>query len=375
MKRRNVRSAVLTILFVIGIINIGMTQDKTTKTFQVKKGENLSVKVNGDVKVDSWGKDEVYIEVSGVRKSNLEDMKITQDGNVISVNFRSNDNASFFIRTPEQFNLDIKTSGGDISCLGKYIGNITGTTAGGDIKIEKVSGNVILTTSGGDINTGDIDGNIKLTTSGGDISAGNIGGEGKITTSGGDITVAGSNKSLALASSGGDIKVGNINGDLSVSTSGGDIIVGSVNGAAKLNTSGGDIKLASAKGNSKANSSGGDLKLENIYGSVRANTSGGKVYAELNPDGSEDSKLSSSGGSITLLIPENAKATIEAIIKITSNRDMKDSYSITSDYKIDNYVTDEDRREIKATITLNGGGKLITLNTVNSQIAIKKWNK
>ncbi|MDP2301739.1 MAG: hypothetical protein Q8N03_04865 [Ignavibacteria bacterium] len=373
MRTKYMFGLTLTVLLLVGLTTIGRAQE--TKSFDVRKGENLSLKVNGDVKVESWSKDEVYIEVSGVRKANLEELKINQEGNTVFIEFKSNDDASFLIKTPEQFNLDIKTSGGDISCLGKYFGNINSATAGGDIKVEKVSGNVVLTTAGGDITTGDIEGNLKAATSGGDIKTGSISGEGKISTSGGDITVVSSNKSLSLATSGGDIKVGNINGDFSASTSGGDIFVGNVNGEAKLNTSGGDIKLAGAKGNTKANSSGGDLKLENLYGSVKANTSGGKVYVELNPDGSEESKIASSGGSITLLIPENAKATIEAVIKVQSKNDLKDGYTIVSDYKIDNYITDEDRKEIRATIVLNGGGKLISLNTSNSQITVKKWNK
>jgi hypothetical protein len=95
----------------------------------------------------------------------------------------------------------------------------------------------------------------------------------------------------------------------------------------------------------------------------------------LNPDGSAESKLNSSGGNLKLLIPENAKANIEAVIEVSSRKDFNGPYVITSDFKIDNYVTDEDEKEIRATITLNGGGKLITLKTSNSKIEIKKLNK
>ncbi|MFA6599271.1 MAG: hypothetical protein WCS69_16230 [Ignavibacteriaceae bacterium] len=374
MKNKNLFSFVLTAMVVFTITQAGLSQDRITKNFQVKKGDNLSVKVTGDVKVESWSKDEVYVEVTGLDKSDAEDLKISQDGNTIQVVLRENE-ASFSIKTPEQFNLEIRTSGGDLSCLGKFYGNITGSTAGGDIRVETVKGNVSMTTAGGDITTGDINGDLKVATAGGDIHVGTISGEGKLSTSGGDITVAGSNRSLSLSTSGGDIKVGNVNGDLSASTSGGDIGVGNVNGVAKLNTSGGDIKLAGAKGTTKVNTSGGDIKLENLYGSVKANTSGGEVYVELDPDGSDDSKISSSGGNIKLLIPENAKATIEAVIKVHSKNDLKGRYTITSDYKLENYNVDEDSREITASVNLNGGGKLIKLNTSSSKIEILKWNK
>lgn len=375
MKKRNFFGLVITTLLVFGLTNTGLSQERITKSFQVKKGENLSVKVTGDVTVESWSKDEVYIEVAGLSKSDLDELKISQDGNTVYVTLRDTDGASFSIKTPEQFNLEVRTAGGDLSCLGKFYGNISGGTAGGDIKVGTVKGNVNMSTAGGDINIKDVDGDLKVSTAGGDILVGTISGEGKLSTSGGDITVAGSNKSLSLSTSGGDIKVGNVNGDVSASTSGGDITVGNVNGVAKLNTSGGDIKLAGAKGTTKVNTSGGDIRLENIYGSVKANTSGGTVYVQLSPDGSDESKLSSSGGNITLLIPENAKATIEAMIKVHSKSDLKDRYTITADYKLENYNVDEDRKEITATINLNGGGKLIKLNTSSSMIEIKKWIK
>ena len=159
-------------------------------------------------------------------------------------------------------------------------------------------------------------------------------------------------KQLAVSTAGGDIKINNVGGEIKASTSGGDIMVGKVKGAAKLNTSGGDIKLSGANGIISANTSGGDIRLENLYGSVNANTSGGEVYVELNPDGSDESKLNSSGGNIKLLVPENAKATIEAVIDVSSRKDLNGPYVIKSDYKIDNYVTDEDDKEIRATIIL-----------------------
>lgn len=375
MKTNKLFNLILTAFFVVGITQTGMSQDRFTKNFSVKKGDNLSVKVTGDVKVESWSKDEVYVEVLGLSKSDFEDLKVYQDGNTVSVQLKDNDGANFLIKTPEQFNHEVKTSGGDITFMGKFIGSINGSTAGGDIVVETVKGNVSMTTAGGDIKTGDIDGDLKLTTAGGDIHVGTVSGEGKFATSGGDIVVAGANKSLKVSTSGGDIKIGKVNGDLSSATSGGDIEVGNVAGTAKLNTSGGDIKLLGAKGSASVNTSGGDIKLDNIYGALNANTSGGDVYAELTPDGSDDSKLSSSGGNITLLIPENAKATIEAVIKVHSRKDLKEKYKIASEFKFDSYNVDEDEKEIRGIINLNGGGKTIKLTTSNSKIEIKKLNK
>ena len=167
----------------------------------MKNGDNLSVKVSGDVKVKSWNKDEVYIEVTGLDKDDYEDLKIKQDGNTVSVVLKNRGRASFSIKTPEQFNLDIKTSGGDLLCFGKFVGTVNGTTAGGDVQVQNVDGNVSLTTAGGDVKTGDVTGDVKLTTAGGDIIAGKIGGEGKMSTAGGDIIVESASKTISSLNS------------------------------------------------------------------------------------------------------------------------------------------------------------------------------
>jgi hypothetical protein len=375
MKKTNHFSLMLTLLLVLIVASAGLSQEKITKSFSVKKGDNLSVKVSGDVKVDSWSKDEVFIQVIGLDEDDAEDLRMKQDGNTVSIQLKSRYGASFSINTPEQFEFDVKTSGGDLSFNGNFTGNIVGTTAGGDVKSQNVNGNVTLTTAGGDVKTGDITGDVKLTTAGGDIITGKIGGEGKVTTAGGDIVVESANKTLSVSTAGGDIKIKNVGGELKASTSGGDIMVGTVKGAAKLNTSGGDIKLSGATGSISANTSGGDIRLEKLFGSVSANTSGGEVYVELTPDGNDDSKLNSSGGNIKLLIPENSKATIEAFIDVYSKKDLKEKYKIISDFKFDSYVVDDDEREIKGTINLNGGGKLIKMQTSNSNIEIRKLSK
>lgn len=354
---KNICRVVLTILLVFVITSLGVSQAKITKSFNVKKGENLSVKVSGDVKVESWSKDEVYIEVIGLDAEDAENLKMKQDGSTVSITLKNSDGASFSVKTPEQFNLDIKTSGGDLLCTGKVIGKISGTTAGGDVLVQNVDGNVVLTTAGGDVRTGDVSGSVKLTTAGGDILTGKIGGEGIVTTAGGDINIK------------------DVGGEFKASTSGGDIRVGTVKGAAKLNTSGGDIKLSGANGKIIINTSGGDIKLDKIFGSVQAHTSGGDVYVELTPDGSDESSLVSSGGNIKLLIPENSKATIEAVIDVQSKKDLKEKYKVISDFKFESYTADEDDGEINATINLNGGGKIIKINTSNSNIEIRKLSK
>ena len=77
------------------------------------------------------------------------------------------------------------------------------------------------------------------------------------------------------------------------------------------------------------------------------------------------------GGDIRLSVPENAKATIDAYIRIEGRWGSRHSrYQVRSDFKADTY--DEHDDEIHAVYKLNGGGEMIYLETVNSNIEIRK---
>ncbi len=123
----------------------------------------------------------------------------------------------------------------------------------------------------------------------------------------------------------------------------------------------------------KATTAGGDLRLQGISGSLEASTAGGDVTAELNPSGKGPSSLSTAGGNITLVIPEGARAHIEATIKIEGRwRTNSTKYEIRSDFRATEQGLDDQAEVIRAVYDLNGGGDLIRLNTVNGNIIIRK---
>ena len=360
--------------------------DSRSKTFTVGKGGTLEVSVDGgDITISVWDKNEVFVKADGIDDEDLDRLKMKQSGNDVRVEFRnrrgwSGWNSSHLrieITIPSQYNADLHTSGGDITVRGTVDGKISGGTSGGNVKLENVKGGrVELSTSGGDMKTGDVQGDVVLKTSGGNIEMGIVGGEANIGTSGGDIVVKSVGKSLKAHTSGGNIDIGDVGGEARVSTSGGDVSVRKVTGNATLGTSGGNIRLESASGTVKANTSGGDISLRNISGSIDASTSGGDVDAELRPSGKGRSKLSSSGGEIKLSIPDDAKATIEATIRIQDHwGSRKNKYKVISDFKAESYENDQDEEEIRATYKLNGGGDVIELKTVNSDISIRKLRK
>jgi DUF4097 and DUF4098 domain-containing protein YvlB len=134
--------------------------------------------------------------------------------------------------------------------------------------------------------------------------------------------------------------------------------------------------LRGAAGTVRATSAGGDLELENMTGTVDGNTAGGNILAVLNPLKNGRSRLTTAGGDIRLVVPDGARATISARIRVGGWwRIQKDSYEIRSDFKMDNYEKNEQGHEIRATVLLNGGGEEISLEAVSGNIEIRRERK
>ena len=278
MKR--IRSAALAA--VLGLVSISAAhaaiESPIHRNFNVRPGGTIIIDADiGDIKVTS-GSTNASIDVVRVAKtfsrSHAEelfkdfDVTFSQEGNDVHVRSRYNHPTSWF-----HWNMDFDVH---------YVVRIPSQY------------NVDLTTSGGDITVSDLAGQVRVKTSGGDISLGRIGGVVDAHTSGGDVSMAGSHASAMLSTSGGDIKVGDAGGLLSVKTSGGSI----------------DIRRAEA--DLKAHTSGGSIDIGDAGGSIDASSSGGSIRARLSRQPHADSKLSTSGGGITVSVAPNMALDIDA---------------------------------------------------------------
>ncbi|MGE5457185.1 MAG: DUF4097 family beta strand repeat-containing protein [Methanococcaceae archaeon] len=346
-----------------------------TERFKVKAGEFLEVNLNvADVEITTSNENEVAVEIPEMNEEERDNLKITQSGSAVRVSMMDGwDDLTFRIKIPEAFSINVRLQSGSISVNGDLRGEVKVATAGGDIRLSSVTGRVDVNTMGGEIATGNINGDVILNTSGGDISMGNIEGEGEIKTMGGEIRLKNVTKRLSARTYGGDIQIGRIGGDADVSTYGGEINVQNVEGRAHLYTAGGDIVLAGSSGKVDMKTNGGNLTLKNITGSINGSTSSGDVTLEMDPKGKGESRINTSAGTITLLVPASAKANIEARIKVNGYwKRNKDSFHITSDFKAEESSRAENERMIKENYQLNGGGERIILETINSDIQIKK---
>lgn len=154
--------------------------------------------------------------------------------------------------------------------------------------------------------------NVDLDTSGGDVSANGLTGQVKVDTSGGGLNFGQIHGDIHADTSGGDITAKDCDGTDNLETSGGRIEVTGGRGKLEVDTSGGNVTVLNRVGDAKVESSGGKLRLGNISGKLNAETSGGSVSAILPSPVAGDVRLETSGGSITVLTPRNAALTIDA---------------------------------------------------------------
>jgi hypothetical protein len=177
-----------------------------------------------------------------------------------------------------------------------------------------------------------------------------------LQTAGGFLDVRNLTAAVEGKTSGGGIAIQDIAGSIRVHTSGGNISAERLNGPTELTTSGGNIDVADSKGDLNLHTSGGGIDLRSVEGVVKASTSGGSVHAELRTN--QGVSLTSSGGSITLLLPESVHATIDA--ETSGGR-------VHSELPLSSTELAESAHLLGA---LNGGGEKIVLHTSGGNIHV-----
>jgi hypothetical protein len=177
-----------------------------------------------------------------------------------------------------------------------------------------------------------------------------------LRTSGGSLDVRNLNASVRGKTSGGGIHVQDVAGPVNMHTSGGGVSAERVSGSASLSTSGGSIEASDSTGDLDLSTSGGGIRVQNDDGKVDAHTSGGSIRAELRAN--DGITLDTSGGSITLLLPQGAHASIDAE---TSGGDVTSTLPVTTTGTVSGSHLHG---------TIGGGGPAVYLHTSGGSIRI-----
>jgi hypothetical protein len=178
----------------------------------------------------------------------------------------------------------------------------------------------------------------------------------ELKTSGGSLDVRNLNAEARGSTSGGSIEIRDVTGPVNMNTSGGSVEAGNLNGPVRLRSSGGSIDVNNAIGSLDVYTSGGGIHLINVDGKITADTSGGGVHVEARSN--HGIKLSSSGGPISLLLPGDVHASIDAE---TSGGHVRTQLPLSStELSESNHLRGE----------VNGGGERVSLHTSGGSIDI-----
>jgi hypothetical protein len=281
------------------------------KTFAVQPGGNLkAVTQGGNITIQTADTPEVHIHVKQVISAASEQeadkilskltLTLEQSGNDVTAEAKYESrptgfhfgnwppvSVSFEVTVPKSFNLDLHTSGGDITAASVQ-GNVRARTSGGNLKFDRVDGEIDAHTSGGDIVLKEGTARAKLGTSGGNIEVDRAGGPTEVSTSGGDITINAVAQLISATTSGGNVRA---------------TLTEPLKQDAVLGTSGGDVRVRVVKGASfelDASTSGGDVRAEGLTITIAKDGVGkSRLVGSVNGGGPR-LKLRSSGGDITV---------------------------------------------------------------------------
>lgn len=175
-----------------------------------------------------------------------------------------------------------------------------------------------------------------------------------LNTAGGDITIINVDGRIEGETSGGDLDLSKLDGPVRVTTSGGNVTVKDSKGDFTIGTSGGTMRAESIVGSMDFETSGGNIEVTDSDGKLRASTSGGDVHVTLKDNKGID--LETSGGNLVVQLPKTISAEISAE---TTGGD------VNCDFQFSGKL-----REGSLKGKINGGGKLIKLETSGGDIVI-----
>jgi hypothetical protein len=154
--------------------------------------------------------------------------------------------------------------------------------------------------------------NLQLKTTGGAVSVAHVHGEVRTQTTDGGLLFTDLQGPVHGRTSAANINAHNVKGDVQLRTSGGSIRVDNVEGAVTASTSAGSISLRHATGPVVLHNSRGNIELEAIHAATQATSGGGSILASLDRQPKGDVILKTSDGSITVSIPQNVGVDVDA---------------------------------------------------------------
>ena len=386
------------------------------RRYTVDPGVALTLEAEtGSVQVDSWTNDEVEIHIQKRIEGRREDrarnafeeieVVLSRRDNNVHIRVVDNDESIFFrnrvtvemnVRVPVSCTLDLTTVDGTIE-IEEVMGPVTARTVDGNIEIRTAEGLVDASTTDGNVEIEEVTGSVTAHAVDGDIEIDSTRGQVMAGTTDGDIDIRNTLGTVAAKSVDGDIDIRHVTGDVSASTTDGDISIRGAQSAVTVDTVDGNIETDTTDGDIDADALEGNIHLFDARGSVNAQAIRGSIevyVARTNRDTEQteiDSQnterdletqrnLETTEGDVTIYLPEDLPATIEAEGSsgglLLSRLWRNDLGHIDSDFGLNQsewgvffYVQSE------ASGDLIGGGDRIRLKTNSGNIYIKERSR
>lgn len=205
------------------------------KTLSTSSGQTLKLDAfAGNVNVTTSAGNEVSVKVYGNEesKNNLE-FSAENTSNGVTVEIKKNSGAHFKnlkmeVSVPPEYNLNVKTGGGNIS-IAAVRGIVELNSSGGNINLDGVTGQTKVSTQGGNITLKNFEGNVSAETNGGNVKLTGADGSVYATTNGGNISLdySGKNFGIELTTNAGNVKIdlpSEFDADVNMSTTCGRIV-------------------------------------------------------------------------------------------------------------------------------------------------------
>jgi len=372
----------------------------------------LDLKTGGDVIITSWDRPEIGVRASlGGRdwKRTRVSLKPTESGAELESIYQGPSGSTsshhvFEITIPRNYNVELRSSGGDISLTGLN-GSFSGRTGGGDIIISQTTGEADIKTGGGEVHVTNSHLNGTVSTGGGTVRIEGVTGDFKGYSGGGPVIVSkGSGTTVTRAGGVNIIAMGSGSGSgtgvgatavsatsssrataattvggapVTISDAGGALAIPSAPDGARITTGGGPIRVGSSAGNLYVSTGGGRIDVGPAAGSVTASTGAGDVSIELQGASGHSVKVSSGTGNVTLLVPAGLDAILDLETAYTENLGHKTR--IISDFPVQ--VTESPdwdrsqgtpRKFVRTRQSVGRGGAVIRVRTVNGDVIIRR---
>jgi DUF4097 and DUF4098 domain-containing protein YvlB len=380
-----------------------ITESNLHKVFTVKPGGQLIMDVDrGPIEIVTRDTGEVEVEVErkftkgNAAKANevfgSHEVSFDQDGDRVEVRAKfkkdflkifnrepMNFQVKYRVTMPLRFNVDLRTSAGEISAT-DIEGSVKARTAGGSLRFAVVNGTMEGQTSAGSIEVQSVSGTTRVNTAGGSISLGRVDGETTAETSAGSVKVKRAGAQLTALTHGGSLELGELVGPARLETSagsisiddargkliaithGGKIDAGELAAPAELSTSAGSIHVKVARGALVAKTSGGEVSIGDARDTITAHTSAGSIHAKISAQPQGDCELTTSGGPIVLTLSGTLAFDLDA---------RTSGGAVNTEIPVLTTVVGENKKSgLKGKI--NGGGKELVLKTSAGDITIRK---